>query len=1212
MLEALAIELASSGLARGGKKGVEKCREKLRDDKFADEIDLLATEFNETLRTAITEELDPTQYPDLVDITNNWTPVSKELDDIDDVIFVDETDAIEEIVAAIERAHQIDPAQHPDLERHLTQAVSEAYSEAFKNFHNEIAGTDKAAILEFRSADNLRDQVSSVESEISKLQNRIDGRRYYHLLDGDQKGRERASRVLANGLPDIEYHKRDDVPTSPPSNRVLLTGPKGTGKTRTLIEFIRNKTDIDQIIIPRDALTDNSNLEALTNEPFGDHVALVWDDIHDVDPVTNNRVVREAILKLEDLFTQQEDTLSIFFTARSERLEEIPGDIRNPEAVWSEFDRIQITPIDDDLSAGKFAMKVFDSMDIPTEEGNLPSVDSQTPLAIVKAYLELQLKDDKNTSAATSDEVGMWTYQYQKLRERDKQRATILDALTILLDLQITPTKSLVEGLYREVFGYDRPQDQFEYHLEALVEEGWFQIEDTSDSGPSTVLPPKSAEPLRVDTPIKKAIDPPLDSITEEIIDFLIMELADYVSTNDDQVLWLDHRWSWKTEVSYLSAIRIRFIEYLSDGPLKQRIGPNHRSYDMLKKDAKTKSSLRTTRFDPNEDRLESYFTPATEPSEAEWEWIRPCFERTLSASHQTAAIETLYARHLMRLGQVDDARSHLENVLETMNDPPTTAHGYLGVIEVYQENPKAALDYLVTVFENHARNNKWPPDSDAIAELAKLLSTVRDNESALTIYKYLGRRRNAPEILTKNDLIMWGEALRRTGDLTAAKKKYNLALERDPDYETAYQKLGTVEQSLDNTEEAIEKFGRALELTDNFRIIAHQLMEINQELSDYEDVIKHYTMTTKAFEAEIEQNPQDVITRLDYLDHLFAGTSYDVEDFEDTERQPQMIPENLYKQAIDHLQFVFDHIITDYPKLDLENEQMFEDLLVTIDRYIEAMSKIGGIDRARQTAEDILKTIPEQSPVVEARTICAYGILFFDNEQRQLWGLQNFAYRLLINRRYEAGVDILEKIFQNRQTFDPSDTHWQNLVNVTMHLVCLSRLGYSTYDTDALIEWIDSQSYDPHDIPYQGFQYLNEGSVDYRPGDFRYHAEVTGQDITVLPKQDELNTISMGDLERLTTATVLEELVEEFESSPFDDETNEALAVRPDADAFCEFYKIDGIGRELGYQLRKAGIQTAKEIDALDGEQLQKVRGIGPSKADKIMDSIKSVLEEE
>ncbi|QCC51453.1 tetratricopeptide repeat protein [Halapricum salinum] len=1237
MLGSLAVALASAGLERGAEKGVKKYREKLVEEKFSGDIEALGTEFNQTLQKSIQREIDYSQFPELEVITDDWTPVAEELDDIDEVMFEDEADAVEEIVGAIERAHRIDPAQHPDLHRQLMQAVSESYAQAIHTFQNRIAGTDRATLLGYRSMDNLRDQVSEVDAEIERIQARLERTKYYHLFDGDRRGKERAVRVLADGLPEIDYFDREGVPPIAPSDRVLITGPKGVGKTRTLIEFIRQSSDVDQIVIPRPSLTDTSELDVLVDESFEGHIMFVWDDVHGVDPTTNNRVVRDAVLKLDDQLKDTKTSLSIFITARSEQLRKMPGDVNDPEGFWREFEQIQLQQFQDNAALGEFRMHVKESLDIEVDSSQSIGYTSATPLSIVRKFQELQSDDDDGVTAA---DIDIWSYHYQNLRDRDPQQTAVLDAIRILSDLGIAPTVPLIEGIYREVFCYDNPGDRLEPHLEALEQAGWIQRGEPLVQW--EVPPPENIEKFHISSAVLAAIPEPVNSIYEPLAAFAIESLGNYVSSTELRKTEVDARWRWKAQISYLSAVRIKFLEYLVGGPPQKRISSHHRMSDYLS-ESNAQKPRKHYRFDPNDKRLESYVTPISDHSQEELELIRDCLDAFVEQADTTQIAQTIAARYLMQLGEVKDAKLKLESVIESAETPPTVSQAYLGVIHLLQNNLEIASQHLAEVIGSYHSpidpdtpfnpDPEWGLDEDVVIEYAVLLARSKRWEPALDKFEYIDRWAGLDHALTAKDFVYWGEALLKTGDQETAQEKFKRALERDPEHVRAYVELGRLAQSKGEIEDAIRQFQQALEYSEDNSYAALQLGNLYRKKGNLSRARESYITAGKttdeaapfirlasleieddnpngavdAYEKAITRRPEDIELRMTQLRILFEGIPVDSDHLEGETWAIPSVDQNLKKN---HLEFLLDHFTTEFPDFEFDEEGMRQNVREVISWYIQAPLSEPWMNGPHQATNDLLRKIPKDKPTLQGHALKTYGELVISADAKPLL-LQMLAYRSLINRRYETGAYLLESLVEYRTQLDSSHDLWQNIVDGAVHIVCLARLGFSTIDSEELLDWIAKQSHDPSDEPYQGLKYLQEGNVDYRPGDLRYHAESTSRNIDFVPTPDDLKSTPLLTLEQLASATVVEELMKSQEDSPFESDPESPLEERPDSDAICTLYQVDGIGREIGFRLRTAGVQSVKDLQHLTPKQLQEVKGIGANSAVQIKNNAASLIED-
>jgi len=1216
MLESVAIGLLTAGVEQGVEEGIKKFRGKRREHEFSPEVEELATEFNRSLYDAISTHIDASEYPELQPVLEDWTPVAKELDAIDSVAFETEEEAIKTIIEVVKETCGIDSVQNPELDRQLMHAVSTAYSDALRSFQSEITGTEQAQMLGFRSVDDLRDRVITLNDRLEQIEDRLEGRRYYHIFDTTAKDTRTAAGLLMDDRPAIDYFDRNGIPEEPPSDRVLITGQKGIGKTRLLIEYIDRIEAVDHIVIPRSALTDSSDIEVLTNEEFDGDVLLVWDDIHSVDPVTENRAVREAVLKLEDVFAAKDHSLYVMLTARSEELDQLPGDIRNPEGFWADYTHIELDLLDQE-EQGKFTLQLYDSGVVESfDAGEIGGFDGTTPLGIIEGH-ENVLKDTKldtseiESAVSTSD---IWAYQYQTFREDDRERAAVVDVIYILNDLDIGPTKQLIQAMYREVFGYNRPQDRFHPHLDALKRAGWFTSALELEHPERVIMPPGNDwETIYIQQSALAGLEQELNYNYVDLSEFFFSEIDEHIHCLDEVKYTADERWSWTITVTYLTAIKLRFIESLAGGVPRLRIDPNHPGKGMMEDN----SGYDLFRFDPNEQRLVTYFEPVTPVTEHAQERVIDGFETLLAEIEDTPEIRVLYARYLMRFGKVEQARTLLKEIIDTVNDPPIVTHAYLGAIFGYQDDIVSASEHLNIVYQSWELSSELSFDFDLFAEYARILAQGGYFEEAKTVYEFIGEVEPETEPLTAEDLVIWGLALRDDGQVTEAKQRLRQALDRDPNHARAHSILGAIAASEDRTNEAKKRYEMSLELTDDDEAAstaAQNLAEIYADQGDYETAREYYREATERvaddaspalqwglFEIEVDQRE----TAIDALetainrrpdDREIRRTLVNVLLGPEGEESPFLLTPEELKIADEHLSYLFDaYNLAD----ELSDKERVQNLSTIARRRILVGFELEGISEAREIATDIVSVI--SAAHVLRTTALTYGNIFYQPPMNKL----ATAYRLIINREYEAGTLLLEEVFEEHKDLEADDDFRYHLFSTCMHLIALSRLGIAEFDEISLKKWLDEHEYNTATAPYQSVMYLQDRTVDYRPSDFRYNAEVSACEVSIIPDEKEGNQMTIRNLERLTSAAILEEVLKEVEDSPFDDATTTALDRRPDPDANCSLHEIEGLGRGRCFKLRKVGIQSYDDLRRLSKDQLQQIPGIGSGIAETIKSAV-------
>ncbi|MFB6196306.1 MAG: hypothetical protein ABEI80_09050 [Haloplanus sp.] len=539
MLETLAFGTAASLLATGVSAGPDTVRDLLRKEEFSREVGDLPTEFHRTLRDSVRNAAENGDNDALTDIHENWDDVAKELDQLD-MLFEDEEKAVERIATEIAAANGYDIDADPELERDLEGVVTETYITAITSFEEQVAGTELADRLQVEADIRLAGSVNQVLNRLETLKQRLTERRYYDIFTPDEVER------IADRLADrsVEYIPRAELDDAPDTERSLVVGRAGSGKSRVLAERLPDFVDdeVTDIIVPREALTNPADLTPLENESFEGDVLLVWDDIHDLHPSENNTVFREAVQKLADILGEKRNSLSVLAAARAERIDTLPGPGKpgEVEGFWADygFETVELDPLGTTTLAELF--------DRTLEEHGVNASDE-----VKDAFLTRAFKTDPSPfyvvsvvstadDTLTEDDIdalpetvrAIWEEQYATLRTNHEEAKLVLWAINLLEEFQITRYRSLVRGVYETVFGPGR--HSFNTAVETLREKQWLVL-ITGE----TLADPAAA--YHVHDIQLEAVSEPVENHLRAFSEFLMDDLGFYLPTVGADIERLAH-----------------------------------------------------------------------------------------------------------------------------------------------------------------------------------------------------------------------------------------------------------------------------------------------------------------------------------------------------------------------------------------------------------------------------------------------------------------------------------------------------------------------------------------------------------------------------------------------------------------------------------------------------------------------------------------------
>ena len=488
--------LVAAGLLQTGGLTREKLRDAFREAEFSTELDDVETTFAATLEDSIADVESKRDTGELTGVVGRWDPVVRELygleeaaevDGVDRILFESAEEAIEEIAAAIARAAGFHLANTPELEPDLKAAVAVAYHDAIGSFVERIGDTVAEQFL-VASGVEIHSQLHEIRRAVDDLHERF-SRRRYDLRSGNETGRERVVEKLSRELSgptdaEVEYVPRPELEDYEDDESLLLLGPGGSGKTRSLIELVRAHEDVAHIVHPRDVFQNPRDVDQFVTETFEGDVLLIWDDIHEVNPEDKNVVIRKSIKELRDLLNPEFE-LHVLAAGRIEREESIPGNPGSDDGLWDGVERVKLAGLGPDVLA-QVVVKAIEIYDVAVSREVIEAFHEKalraepTPLYVVSV-----LQNASNNLTETDIEelpesaIEIWEENYGALSENSRR---VLQSMKVLGDLApggVFP-KSLLRGVCVEVF--DGSDAGFNTPLDTAVDRYWL-VENETDDG---------------------------------------------------------------------------------------------------------------------------------------------------------------------------------------------------------------------------------------------------------------------------------------------------------------------------------------------------------------------------------------------------------------------------------------------------------------------------------------------------------------------------------------------------------------------------------------------------------------------------------------------------------------------------------------------------------------------------------------------------------
>lgn len=403
-----------------------------------------------------------------------------------------------------------------------SRAVVETYLEELEN---RLVGDDSGHQI-------LLEYLRSIEGDLVDLIADLEQARYYRTFISGESGEAIIQLRDQLGLIDsLEYVDRPELPAEL-SRKHLIVGRKGSGKSRALLQYAKqrlDRCDIGTVLLPSPAVQRLDDVRgAVTREYRGD-VLLLWDDIHSINRPAENSVFYELVQKLEaNLGAGQQ--LHVIATCRSEE----QGKLHHynhweEDRVWCEFDRTRLQPLEDETLEAMID-QVVGAYDLYFEEGvrehfrEFVKTGSPSPFYLSSAgYFLMSEKQPKPPEGTITHAdvldippygVAVWEKQYEQIcREFDDARYVLL-AVKLLDQVASQYDSELVRGLFVEVF--NRESFDFDRALRRLRDRQWVTLGD-------------SGEVLRLHDIQIAGIDDDVDHLGKELANFLVETAPQYI-----------------------------------------------------------------------------------------------------------------------------------------------------------------------------------------------------------------------------------------------------------------------------------------------------------------------------------------------------------------------------------------------------------------------------------------------------------------------------------------------------------------------------------------------------------------------------------------------------------------------------------------------------------------------------------------------------------
>lgn len=559
-------ELLLGGSIEGGSRVIDEARRRDRqmwqEKGIDEELGRLETVFHRKFADALRDLADESDNPDeLRSLAHRWEvnsdedALAKEFDDIE-FTFESETVVVNRILAVIQDRVGIETESREDVR----EAIITAYRAALDAFLDEInrKDSDLARLFQDRLQMDIRLHLTEALERLDRLASGPPWR--FHRYDPavpSEIDELVESLWVTDPEETAEFVDRSEVHDLPETNRLLVVGPAGSGKTRVLGELVRDwAEDVSLLLSPKESLQIQGQSEwAFERVEYDGDVFLVWDDIHRVDEQQENRILEDVIPAMSEAVEAYGHDLYVLATARSGDLGDLPGlEIQTPQDIaerdyglWGSFQPLELGTMDEGSlrtlaertakrlnvdfgGSGEDGGAVLDALIARATDRSAPNYIHTVCQSVDGTLTMADVRELPETAA------GIWRKQYKKLRNSDSKsdgdQLALLRACKLLYDLGLRRYPSgLTWGVYQHVIRRGESRDDFQDAAKGLADRQWMRIEGGGED--ETTYGRGVAYRLH-DTQLE-AVDRRLDNRVKKFSEFLNDdELTEY--TRDDAI----------------------------------------------------------------------------------------------------------------------------------------------------------------------------------------------------------------------------------------------------------------------------------------------------------------------------------------------------------------------------------------------------------------------------------------------------------------------------------------------------------------------------------------------------------------------------------------------------------------------------------------------------------------------------------------------------
>ena len=828
-------------VASAGKTGYDRLQNWIDENRDIEAFDAFQQRFINTLERALETELANDRHEFLNQYEKNRRKILEELPDLRVSNRQERIDTFCDTMTEV----ILEELEHENIdEETLRRAVEAAYREALEKFVQEAQSDDQRLLLDMASelqtdVDELQEALMEFKSNLKERPELTGRHQRFRLLYPptdeswvDELAFELEVQHERRELPFLEPEGFDTIAGSQ-SERVLLAGRKGAGKSRTLVEGVAElgtTTDFSRVVVVTERMAKTEDLAKAFRDLDGD-VLLVFDDLQ--QSVTDDKLdFEDAFTELEQRINETGHELYVRATVRSENLDDVLPDNWSVNDLsgrrdsgaeheqWTTFEGVRL-PVLEDERLEQFVEASLDFYDLnPDEERKTAFIEAVTERNPTPLYVT-SVCDNADGYLSTSDierlptdAVESWNRAYNNL-DSDNSLRQLLEALVILDTLDVTSRQKTVTCLYRHL-----SDNRGSNVLDRGEELGWITVEKSGRRETRIVI-----HDVRLE-----AVDFEMDQLQTR---GLFLEFSDFL---------LDDRRVERLPGDIGALLNARFAQHVFENRLGSHSVEDarrhfERAVELVDDDGSPEPHLMYASF--LEDRAESTEAVATQ----------------YEAAIDKAPADGDVYRHFSRFLRSQDKHELAIEVYEDgLDHTPGDRWLRRDFAELLAE--QGQTDRAIEVYEDGLDHT--PGDTELRWHFAKLLEGQDQTDRAIEVYEdgldqttgHTGLRRNFAELLAEQD------------QTDRAIEVYEDGLDHTPGDTELRWHFAKLLEGQDQTDRAIEVYEDGLDQTTGHTGLRRNFAELLAEQDQTDRAIEVY-------EDGLDHTPGDTGLRRDFAELL-------------------------------------------------------------------------------------------------------------------------------------------------------------------------------------------------------------------------------------------------------------------------------------------------------------------------------------------------------